>query len=78
MEVKFVDGIRVFKPRENAPEFVKLNIKIERDVLSKWLETQTDIINVDVKESKKGTWYVAVNDYKKAEAQPVDSESAPF
>ncbi len=37
----FVNGLRVQKPRDNAPDFVKANVSINRAELITWLESQT-------------------------------------
>lgn len=69
-EVKFVDGLMVKKPHGNAPDFVKANLSIKREDLIKWLQEQSgEWINVDVKESKKGSWYAQVNDWEPAGGQ---------
>lgn len=84
-EVKFVNGIRVFRPNEKAPSYIKANLKINRNELMTWLNQQGEEINIDLKESNKGGWYLSVNDYKPKESlatatgnyQPED-DSLPF
>ena len=67
-DTQFVDGLMVKAPRDGAPDFVKAGIWIKRLELIAWLQAQTeDSINVDVKESKGGKWYAAVNTYKPKE-----------
>ena len=69
-EVQFVDGLMVKKPHQNAPDFVKANLSIKREDLINWLQGQSgEWINVDVKESKKGSWYAQVNDWQPAGGQ---------
>ena len=65
-DIKFVDGLRIFKPRENAPEFVKGNLLLTKTQLIQWLSSQqNEEIRIDILESKeKGTWYGKVNDFK--------------
>jgi len=64
-DIKFVDGLIVKKPNENAPDFVKAAISIKRSELISWLTLQEgDWINLDVKESKAGKWYASINDFK--------------
>lgn len=61
----FVDGLLVKPPRDNAPDFVKCTISIKRQELIAWLSRQQgEWVNVDVKESRGGKWYAAVNEYK--------------
>jgi len=64
-DIKFVDGLMVKAPRSGAPDFVKGSISIKRKDLGNWLRQQEgDWINLDIKESKGGKWYAAVNDWK--------------
>ena len=64
-DVQFVDGLMVKKPHQNAPDFVKAGLSIKREDLIKWLQGQSgEWINIDVKESKKGSWYAQVNDWQ--------------
>lgn len=64
-QAKFVDGLIIKKPRDNAPDFVKGSISIKREELAKWLnDQQGDWINLDIKESQKGTWYAQINEWK--------------
>ena len=71
-EVKFIDGIRVSKPHENAPGFVKAGLSFHIPRLIEWANQQTEEwVNSDLKESKQGKLYLAVNDY-----QPKQTEQA--
>lgn len=64
-DIEFVDGLIVKAPNEKAPDFVKCAISIKRSELISWLSQRTDDwINLDVKESRAGKWYAAVNDFK--------------
>lgn len=63
----FVDGLRADKPRDNAPDFVKANLSINREELLSWLTGQTEEwINAQILESKNkpGKWYVEVDTWK--------------
>jgi len=61
----FVDGLIAKKPRDNAPEWVKVNLSIKREELVAWLTGQSDEwINVQVCESKTGRWYAEVDTWK--------------
>lgn len=64
-EIKFVEGIRTFKPNTKAPSYVKANLKINRNELMMWLDKQGEEISIDLKESQKGTYYLQVSDFKK-------------
>jgi len=64
-DVKFVDGLMVKKPHQNAPDFVKAGLSIKREELINWLQGQSgEWINIDIKESQKGSWYAQVNDWQ--------------
>ena len=72
---EFVDGLIVKAPRDGAPDFVKMSISIKRADLGNWLRGKEDEwINIDVKESKGGKWYAAVNDWK-PENKPAEHHS---
>ena len=78
-EIEFVDGLRLKAPHENAPDFVKASISIERKVLGNWLRGKDDDwINIDVKESKNGKWYAAVNDWKPEPRQEPENKPEPI
>jgi len=91
-DIEFVNGLNVKAPRDGAPEFVKAAISIKVADLSVWLHNKmkegAEWVNVDVKESKGGKWYAAVNTYKPKEgsapkptgkpADDIDSDSIPF
>ena len=75
---QFVDGLIVKKPNDNAPDFVKCAISIKRSELISWLSTRTeDWINLDVKESKKGSWYASVNDFKPSKQDAYAAQNQP-
>jgi len=62
---KFVTGMRFFRPRENAPEWVKGNIVIEKKEFVEFLNTcMTDTVRIDLLKSKeKGTLYLTLNTF---------------
>ena len=63
-EVKFVDGLRAFKPHANAPDFVKAALEINISELIGWLNAQEgEKVRLDLKESRSGTYYCSVNDF---------------
>lgn len=65
MNNKFPEGIRVFKPNNNAPDFIKADLVIDRGALISYLAgSQEKEIRLSIKESREGKWYVAINDYK--------------
>ena len=82
----FVEGIRAFKPHENAPDFVKASLVITPDLLSAWAgnngQHMTDYnghgqVRLQLKESREGKYYTSVDTYKpKQSTDP--SEGVPF
>ena len=82
----FPEGIRVFSPRNGAPDFVKGSIVISPNKLIEWLKTKKDLlteykgekqITFDLLMSKEGKPYLAVNDFK-PEAKKEPSNDLPF
>lgn len=64
-ETEFVDGLIIKAPHEKAPDFVKLRMSIKREELIGWLtQKDGDWINLDVKESRNGKLYAAVDNWK--------------
>lgn len=63
---EFVGGIRVFTPNEKTPDFIKFSGIINKAELLEWIRTQPSEIKFNVKESKKGGFYMAVDNWKKA------------
>ncbi len=64
-DIKFIDGLIVKAPHERAPDFVKARLSIKREELIAWLQSQEgEWVNADIKESKAGKWYAAVDDWK--------------
>lgn len=60
-DAQFLEGIRFFKPHQNAPSFVKAAGEIKKADLVAWLASQPDVIRFDIKESQKGSYYAALN-----------------
>ncbi len=79
-DVEFVDGLIVKKPHPNAPDFVKGSLSIKREDLIKWLQQkQSEWINIDLKESQKGSWYAQVNDWQpKSNGNRQDDSNIPL
>jgi hypothetical protein len=78
-EAKFVDGMRVYAPRDNAPDFVKANLVINIAELQAWLAQRSGEVRIDIKESRNGKLYASENDYKssgKPEAQAKPRQQA--
>ena len=74
----FPEGIRVFSPRNGAPDFVKGSIVITPNQLITWLKANKDVLtdykgekqlNLDLLSSKEGKLFVSVNTYKPTEGK---------
>lgn len=64
-EPKFIDGLIVKAPHDNAPDYVKAKLSFKREELIGWLQQQDgEWINADIKVSQNGKWYAAVDDWK--------------
>ena len=76
-EIEFVDGMFV-KRQDNAPEFVICNLSFRPDEFSKWLLARGgDYVNVQVKLSKSGKMYAAVDNWKPTAAEIPKVEEEP-
>ncbi len=65
----FIDGLRVYKPNEKAPDFVKANLSIDCKALVEYMrKNHTDgKMKVDIKLGKTGNLYAELNTWKKPE-----------
>ena len=64
-DIKFIDGLIVKAPHNNAPEYVKAKLSIKREELISWLTQQDgEWVNAEIKESQGGKWYCAVDTWK--------------
>jgi hypothetical protein len=87
-EKDFVDGMIIKKPNDNAPEWVKAKMSIKLDDFKGWIgnfvkaNPNDEWINIDIKESQKGTLYAERDTWKpekKAAApQPKGDEDIPW
>ena len=67
-DIDFIDGLIIKAPVKKdgcpLPHFIKAKGSIKIAELIGYLQTvQTEWLNFDVKESKKGNWYCAVDDW---------------
>lgn len=65
-DIEFVDGLFYKEPRAKAPDYVKGALSIQPTKLAAWCQSHEneEWVNVDIKESKGGKIYCAVNDWK--------------
>jgi hypothetical protein len=74
-DLQFVDGMRVSRP-DRAPEWVIAKLGLKRADLIAWLEAQDgEWINVDLKRSKGGKYYAAVEERRERRD---DAGTPPF
>lgn len=67
-EAPFINGMSVKKPGERAPSYIIANLSIKRDELITFLQAQEgEWINAQIKESKQGKWYIALDSWKPGE-----------
>ena len=80
---KFVQGIRVFEPNK---DWVKADIKINKEELRHWLDTaiidaagldKNGNIKAQIKVSKKGPWYMEVNTWQPQGEQAAKTFARP-
>lgn len=81
----FVEGVRFFKPRENAPTWIKGNIIINLQELREFIKKQDfkePTMRIDLcKSDKKGTYYFTLNTWKptkKEDEDDIKPEDIPF
>ena len=65
-DIKFVNGVRVYKPHDNAPEFVKANLQINLKELVEFVRQNglKQTFKIDILESKGGKYYAKLNTYQ--------------
>lgn len=73
-EIEFVPGLIVKQKPENAPDYVIGKLSIKPQELAAWLQGKKagEWLNVDLKISKSGKAYAAVDNWK-----PQGSQAAP-
>lgn len=79
-ETIFADGLIYNKPHEKAPEFVKGSLSIKVDEFVAFLQKHKKDdgwVNIDMKKSKQGKLYFALNDWK-PEKKGLEAGDLPF
>jgi len=64
----FIDGLRISKPKDNAPDWIKANCIINCDELEQYIRAnhnESGEIRFQIKESKAGRLYCAVDTYQR-------------
>ena len=69
-EIEFINGLMFKAPNEKAPDFVKAKGSIKVSELMAWLDgRETEWVNFDVKVSKGGKWYAAIDTWEPTKDQ---------
>ena len=71
-----LEGIMAFEKHPNAPDFIICDVVINPETLGAWIDANPDLLTgsekfgnqlkIQLKRSKDGKLYFAINDYKKA------------
>lgn len=69
MSKNFVDGLRIYKPREKAPKWIIANCEIEVTLLRNWIakNQQGEKIKFQIKLGQSGSYYAELDTYDKAD-----------
>lgn len=77
-DTKFISGLIIKAPNDNAPEYVKAKLSIKREELIAWLQSEpVEWINADIKVSSGGKWYAAVDTWKPNQGNSTGRNNAP-
>lgn len=66
--------MRLWEPRENAPEWLKGNLSVHLETFTEWAQQHLDakgFVRLDLKEGRDGTLYLALNTYR-AGPKPIE------
>ena len=84
-DIDYIEGLFIKEPvtkqGKPLPDFIKAKGSIKVADLMAWLKTcEDEWVNFDVKVSKKGKWYCAVDNWKpeQSSAQQPASQEPPF
>lgn len=84
-KVVFVDGLNIYTPSENAPDWVKADMVINPTQLVKWLEKNDQYLRegkrglelrLQIKQSAQGKLYASVDTYQPKLKEEVTSKQA--
>ena len=79
-EVKFADGL-IVKDANDAPDYVKMKLSFKCEEFHKTMKdnSKSGWLNVEVKESKKGKLYAAIDTWEpKQQDNTPPEDSIPF
>ena len=61
---EFVNGIRVYRPNANAPDFVLGQFQVNTPELQEFLQKFPEGFRFDLKRSRDGNYYLEVNNWR--------------
>jgi len=63
----FIDGMMIKPPSEKAPDFIKGSISVKCKEFNEFMKAHQNEgwLNIDIKKSKGGKLYLALNTYRK-------------
>ena len=75
---KFLDGMIVKSPHENAPDFVlgKISFKVDEVIQSLKDNSKNGWVNMDLKKSREGKLYASIDTWE-SDSQSTNQESKP-
>lgn len=74
---QFVNGIRVYKPRDNAPDFVIADLVVNIEELKTFLHNMGSEFRAVIKSGNKG-YYMEVNTYKQGQQNTQSPAQQPM
>lgn len=77
MEKEFLNGIKAFKPNDKAPDFVIAELSINVNELIEFMG-ERESIKAAIKKSKRGTFYIEVNNYQSNKVSQEPKDDLPF
>lgn len=76
--IEFVDGLRIYAPRDNAPDYIVANGEIEVGVMESWCKQRGGKVRIVIKRAKSGKYYASVDNWKPtAQREALRPEAAP-
>lgn len=72
----FINGMGIKKPSAKAPDCIKASISVNIESFVKFA-TEHQVngwLNIDIKQSKAGQLYLALNQYKKVDVEKAESD----
>ena len=67
MAKEFINGMIAKKPSDKAPDFIKAKLSFKVEEFKAYLDENSNDgwVNIEVKESKKGSYYAELDSWKK-------------